>query len=99
MHPLAGDQRREQAGEADAGTEVGDQLIVAEVAAGQHDAAGEAGEAARHEHRPDAVAALGDAGAMRGLGVAAEHPQPEPDHRAVEHQPDDDCESQCHAAR
>ena len=51
QHALAGDERREQAGEADAGAEVGDELVVAEVAAGEHDAAGETGEAARDEHR------------------------------------------------
>ena len=72
-HALAGDECGEQAGEPDAGTEVGDELVVAEVAAGQHDAAGEAGEAAGDEHRAEAVAPFGDAGAhapCRGCGRA-----------------------------
>ena len=86
-HPLAGDQRGEQPGEADAGAEVGDQLVVAEVASGQHDAAGQAGEATGHQHGADAVPALGDTGALGGPRVAAEHAQPEPDDRAVEDEP------------
>ena len=91
---MPGDERSEQAGESDPGAEVGDELVVAEVASGEHRAAGEAGEAARDEHRADAVTALGHSGAVGGLRVAAEHSQTEPDDGVVEDDPDDDGEDQ-----
>ncbi len=89
-HPLPGDECGEQAGEPDPGAEVGDELVVAEVAAGKHGASGETGEAARDEHRADAVTALGDSRAVGGLRVAAEHSQAETDDGVVEDHPDDD---------
>src|SRR4051794_23582689 len=70
-HALTGNQCSQQPSEADACAEVGDQLIVAQVAARQHDPAGQAGEAAGGEHRADAVAPFVHAAAMGGLRVAA----------------------------
>ena len=75
------------------------QLVVAEVASGQHDAAGQTGEPAGHEHRADAVTALRHAGPAGGAWVAAEHAQPEADDRTTEDDRHDERQRQRRAAR
>ena len=98
---MSGDERSKQTGEADAGAEVGDQLVIPEVATGQHDATGETGKAARDQHRADAVAPFGDTRSLRRLGIATEHPQAKPDNRAIQHHPHHDrqCQGEQHADR